>query len=70
MTYYKHYIDMIKGASNALFVAFLAQIANLFYTDGDFLTTIYLYIGLVLTFIVWISSFILVKFFDKKGAAK
>ena len=32
---YKDWIDIIKNAVSALFVAFWAQIANIFYFNGD-----------------------------------
>ena len=64
---YRDWIDIIKTAASALFVAFLAQIANLFYTNEDLYTKIYLYCGLTLTFTAWLICFKCIEFFNKKG---
>lgn len=67
---YKDWIDIIKNASSALFVAFLAQIANLFYFNGDLSLKIYLYAGAFLTIGCWFFSFYAVAFLRKKGGKK
>ena len=65
---YKDWIDMVKACHNALFVAFLAQIANIFYSDGDFQSTLFLYTGAVITFICWALCYKIVSLLLKKGA--
>lgn len=63
---YKDWIDMIKSANNALFVAFLAQIANVFYFNGALYIKIILYFGVVSTFLIWLCAFKLVSFLRKR----
>ena len=65
---YKDWIDIIKNAVSTLFVAFLAQIANIFYFNGDLSLKIYLYIGAFLTLSSWVFGFFAVAFLRTKGA--
>ncbi|WP_040909144.1 hypothetical protein [Succinatimonas hippei] len=65
---YKDWIDIIKNAASTLFVAFLAQIANIFYFKGDLVVKIYLYLGAFLTVACWLFSFYVISYLRKKGA--
>lgn len=71
---YKDWIDMVKACHNALFMALLAQIANLLYSyfgknndESNLYLIICLYIGCFLTFCAWVACYKLVSLLRRKG---